>query len=91
MEEWVRNELATMELGDKRLNGRCGMLLERFADAPEVSVPMACRGWAETMVAYRFPSNETVGDEKILARRRETMLGQISQHPAAFIAQDVKN
>ena len=41
--------------------------MERFAAAPTASIPSACRGWAETMAAYRFLSNEAVDWQAILA------------------------
>lgn len=40
--------------------------MERFAADPTASIPDACHGWAETMAAYRFLSNEAVDWQAIL-------------------------
>lgn len=34
--------------------------MERLAAKPTVGVPQACRGWGETIAAYRFFDNEEV-------------------------------
>ncbi len=33
--------------------------MERLAAKPTVGVPQACRGWGETIAAYRFFDNES--------------------------------
>jgi hypothetical protein len=59
-QDWVARELATIDLGDERLNRRAEVLLSMLADKPNVSIPAACNGWAETKAAYRFCANEKV-------------------------------
>lgn len=51
---WAAEEFAGAELGDKRLNKRLVVLVERFADKPTASIPGACGGWGETQATYRF-------------------------------------
>jgi hypothetical protein len=48
MNNWIDEELATLDLGDDLLNRRQKLILDRFADRPSASIPGACRGWAET-------------------------------------------
>jgi hypothetical protein len=36
--EWIEHELAGLDLGDERLNRRCGRVLERLAADPQASV-----------------------------------------------------
>ena len=57
MNGWISEELYGVNLGDKRLNERYALLLERLQDQPNLSIPGACKGWAETQAAYRFFSN----------------------------------
>ena len=47
-----------LDLGDPRRDRRAKELLKRFAARPTASIPGACEGWAETIVAYRFLGNE---------------------------------
>ncbi len=49
--KWVHGELSGIKLGDERLNKRSVKLLERLASKPTASIPAACGGWDETMVA----------------------------------------
>jgi hypothetical protein len=64
--DWVAEELATLDLGDERLNKRAEVLLSLLGDKPGVSIPAACNGWAETKAAYRFFANEYVTPEAVL-------------------------
>jgi hypothetical protein len=45
---WAAEEFAGADLGDKRLNKRLVVLVERFADKPTASIPGASGGWGET-------------------------------------------
>ena len=56
--EWIHQELETVDLNDKRLDRRFGEVLLALSQQPNVSIPAACGGYAETMAAYRFFSNE---------------------------------
>ena len=57
---WVAEEFSGMALGDERLNKRAKVLMERLSAKPTASIPMACRGWGETVAAYRFLGNDEV-------------------------------
>ncbi|WP_088510946.1 transposase DNA-binding-containing protein [Burkholderia ubonensis] len=50
---WTETEFTDLDLGDARLNKRARTLMERLAAKPTAGVPQACRGWGETMGAYR--------------------------------------
>lgn len=51
---WAAEEFEGIDLGDRRLDSRAVLLLERLADKPTASIPGACNGWGETQAAYRF-------------------------------------
>ncbi|MDP1574259.1 MAG: transposase [Coxiellaceae bacterium] len=53
-EDWVDNELKTVNLGDKRLDRRLGNILEALGTKPTLSIPSACNVWSETKAAYCF-------------------------------------
>jgi hypothetical protein len=58
MTSWAEEEVKAANLGDKRLNRRLGKVLEHLGQHPQISIPAACGGWAETLGAYRFFDNE---------------------------------
>ena len=66
--EWIVEEMAGVDLGDKRLNKRCKRVLERLAADPQASINGACHGWAETHAAYQFFNHEAVDEHQILRR-----------------------
>ena len=39
MDNWITEELSKADLGDKRLNQRRALLLERFESKPSLSIP----------------------------------------------------
>lgn len=57
MSDWGDEEAATVDFLDERLNKRMRALLERLGNKPGASLPAACKGWDETMAAYRFFNN----------------------------------
>jgi len=59
-------ELATIDLGDERLNKRAGRVLQSFWADPQASINAASRGRAETQAAYRFFDNDQVRSEALL-------------------------
>jgi hypothetical protein len=79
-QSWAGAEMEVVDLGDKRLNRRVIRLLARLGEKPTLSIPAACRGWAETQAAYRFFDNEKVSAERVLAPHieatRERMRGE---------------
>ncbi len=51
MNGWAQEEMATADLGDRRLDGRLAAVLERLGNHPRISIP------AETVAAYCFLGN----------------------------------
>lgn len=85
---WITDELGKVNLGDKRLNKRCAVLLERLSDKPTLSIPGACKGWAETQAAYRFFSHEKVTKDTILLPHIESTKERMRQHPVVLCVED---
>jgi hypothetical protein len=86
--EWIEEELACIDLGDRRLNRRCKRILGRLAADPQASVNGACRGWAETHAAYHFFNHESVDESRILSPHRRATLERMKAYPVVLIAQD---
>ena len=58
MANWAEEGVKAANLGDKRLNRRLGKVFGHLGRHPQISMPAACGGWAETLGAYRFFDNE---------------------------------
>ncbi|MCC6073906.1 IS4 family transposase, partial [Pseudomonas sp. GCM10022188] len=76
------------DFGDERLKGRAALLLERLGAQPSRSIPAACRGWSETLAAYRFFDNEKVTFEEVLASHRAATLQRMACSPVVLLVQD---
>ena len=48
---WILEELAGIDLGDKRLDARAAVVLEALGLSPTLNIPAACRGWNDVVVA----------------------------------------
>jgi len=88
MSQWIENELIDLNLGDKRLDERAKVLLERFAANPQASINAACHGWSETLAAYRFFDNDKVCEGKILEPHRRATIRRMAEHPVTLVVQD---
>ena len=85
---WAGREMAGVKLGDQRLNRRAARLLERLGAKPTVSIPAACKGWAETQAAYRFFGQERVTVQEILAPHSQCTLKRAQAYPVVLAIQD---
>jgi hypothetical protein len=85
---WAEEEMATVELGDDRLDDRAVLLLSALGRRPNLSIPAACRGRAEMKAAYRFFDNDKVTFENVLAPHLERTRERVAQQPVALLVQD---
>jgi hypothetical protein len=87
--DWVDEEMATLNLGDVRLNNRLKKVLRAFATAPGASVPKVTKGkQAETKAIYRLLDNEKVEMEKVLSTHYEATCHRIKEHQIILAPQD---
>jgi len=85
---WPQEEMGSADFGDKRLNRRAHLALDQLWGKPTLSIPGACKGWAETMAAYRFFDNEKVTQEKVLLPHVKATWDRIRQHPVVLCLED---
>ena len=64
--EWVTQEFARADLGDKRLDRRWVRTAELLAKAPSAPINEACGTWASTQASYRLFNNPKASPAKIL-------------------------
>ena len=88
MQTWIEAETAAADFGDERLNRRYELLLDRLSDKPTLSIPAACRGWAETTAAYRFFDSDKTDAVKVLKPHQDATLARIEAHEVVIVAQD---
>jgi hypothetical protein len=86
--DWIAHELETVNFNDQRLNRRLAEVLRALSKQPNVSIPTACGGYAETMAAYRFFSNEKTTLEKILAPHRHATKQRLANQEVVLCTQD---
>jgi len=85
---WAREEMASVDLNDERLDARSAMLLSSLGNRPNLSIPSACGGRAEMEAAYRFFDNEKVGFDKLLAPHAQRTLERLGEHPVVVLVND---
>lgn len=66
MQDWARDELGGLEVGDSRRTERVVKTVGLLAEHPGVSLPQACGSWADTEAAYRLFDNSKVSAQSIL-------------------------
>ena len=85
---WAAREMARVNLGDQRLNRRAASLLATLGAKPTVSIPAACKGWAETQAAYRFFAQARVTAQEILAPHSACTLDRARAYPVVLAIHD---
>jgi Transposase DNA-binding/Transposase Tn5 dimerisation domain len=88
MSPWVAEEMAESQMRDARHAKRLATLLTQLSEQPVSSIPSACQGWAETVAAYRFLANPSVGLAEILSGHKEATLERIRRQEVALLVQD---
>jgi len=86
--EELAAELDGIDLGDKRLNDRSRILIERMGANMAASINASCQGWSETNAAYKFFDNDKVDPEKILRPHREATEKRIHEEKVVLVIQD---
>lgn len=85
---WTREEMATAQLNDKRLNQRLTQLLSDLGDRPTASIPAACGGHTEMTAAYRFFDNPKVTPTAVLEPHFAATRRRLAEQPVVLLVQD---
>ena len=88
MSDWGNEETATVDFVDERLDKRMRSLLEQLGGKPGASLPAACKGWNETLAAYRFFNNKKVTHRKVLSPHRDATRKRMAGHKVVLCVQD---
>ena len=85
---WAREEMASADFGDLRLDDRAAVLLSAVGNCPNLSIPAACGGRAEMAAAYRFFDNPKVTFDTVLQSHRECTRQRLGEQEVALLVQD---
>jgi hypothetical protein len=88
MEIALRDEVAGVDFGDKRLLVRLSLIAEAMGENPSLSIPGCLHGRAELEAAYRFFANEKVTPDAILATHYQRTAQRGAQYPVVLLVQD---
>ena len=84
---WSRQEFASLDLGDTRLNDRLVHIADAFAAQPMSPISTACGDWSAVKAAYRFFDNEKVSAEKVLDPHFQQTVERMRCHERVFAIQ----
>ena len=84
---WVKSELASLELGDKRRERRAGMVVDQVAQICE-SQPEAAKSRAALKANYRFVHNPANSCEAILDAHNQVSIKRTAEYDSVVLAQD---
>jgi hypothetical protein len=85
---WVKTELRSAKLGDRRLDKRLAIIVEAFANLPQASIPQASGLWSKTKATYRFLNNDKVTPQNILQPHQQATQQRVSQKKVVLAVQD---
>jgi len=81
--DWVGQETAACQFGDKRLDNRFVRLVDDLWRSVGQPIPYACQDWANTKAAYRFLSNDRVTEADILSGHFESACNRVTSTVSA--------
>jgi len=85
---WAKEEAATADLGDPRLDDRLAVLLSDLGNRPNLSIPAACGGRAEMKAAYRFFDNDKATFDKVIEPHVARTKERLAEYPVVLLVQD---
>jgi hypothetical protein len=88
MSDWASQELAALDVGDRRRTARAQHMVGAMAELPGGSVPQVFKTHAEVKAAYRFLSCEQVTPQALGAALREACVARIAEHSVVLAIQD---
>ena len=88
MPERIENEFLDVELGDKRSDERLRQVAAQLFATPGASIAGACKGWKETMAAYRLLGAARATPAKILAPHQRMVLQRATAEGGLLVIQD---
>ena len=86
--EWVKEEMGSLDMGDKRLNKRLMHIITETSKQPGKSINRQFHTRKEMQACYRFHSNNLVNEEKIIAPHKKMTLNRAKKFPVVLCPSD---
>ncbi|TWT86395.1 IS4 family transposase [Stieleria varia] len=87
MASWIKDELRTLDLGDKRRERRVALILEQQSEIAE-STPSACKDNAKLEATYRLVNNRNIPVDGILKAHNDASIARTAEQPVVILSQD---
>lgn len=87
-QQWVDDDLATLDLGDERRNRRARQMIEGFAQRPGASLTTVFEDRAEIAAGYRLLNNDAVAPDQIRAALQRGTIGRLADLEVVLVPQD---
>ena len=81
-QQWVDDDLATLDLGDERRNRRARQMIEGFAQRPGASLTTVFEDRAEIAAGYRLLNNDAVAPDPVSYTHLDVYKRQIPRRAA---------
>lgn len=78
-ENWVNQEMKSLQLPDERLDKRTIKIISDLSCNPTASIPEFCGNWAATQAAYNYFDNRAVSSEEVVQAHRQATLKRIKE------------
>lgn len=88
LNDWVVEEMQTLDLGDHRLEERARKILRDFSQHPTASIPEFCEDWAATKAAYNFFNHAGIEAQAVRAAQRHATLKRMQGQALVLALQD---
>lgn len=88
IQDWSNQEMAGVDLGDKRLNRRAQEVLTKLGKHPSGSIPYGCDDWADTKATYELFKNKKVTAEKLRQPHQIRTWERVAEHECVLAVQD---
>lgn len=88
---WIENEMAHTDIGDKRLNKRASIIVERLDNSSEGGFTQYFKSRSELVAAYRFFDNSFVTPEKILSSHYKSTIERIQEQKTVLLINDTSS
>lgn len=88
---WINNEMADINIGDKRLDKRTKSVITRLDNSTEDSFTQCFKTRAELVGAYRLFDNRLVTPDKILSGHYESTILRIKQQKVVLLINDTSS
>ncbi len=86
--KWVKQELESVDIGDKRLNNRMMHLLTATSQQPDKSITQLFHTRKEVQACYRFFSNSQVDENKVIEPHLHKTIERANKHSVVLALSD---